>query len=46
MPERIALNREGNAVLVATDTASETKLSYALAQIERVRSTEPRGSAG
>jgi hypothetical protein len=43
-PEKIALNREGSAVLVATDTASGVRLSYALAQIERARSAEPRAS--
>jgi hypothetical protein len=42
VPERVALNREGAQVLVATDTAQNVKLSYALAQIERARSTEPR----
>ena len=42
VPERIALNREGNQVLVALDTAQDTKLSYALTQIERARSAEPR----
>jgi hypothetical protein len=41
VPERIALNREGNQVLVATDVAMNLKLSYALTQIERARSTEP-----
>jgi hypothetical protein len=43
-PERIALNREGNQVLVATDIVQNVKLTYALAQIERARSTEPRAS--
>jgi hypothetical protein len=43
-PERVALNREGNAVLVATDTAAGTKLSYALAQIERARTTDARAT--
>lgn len=43
VPERIALNREGAQVLVATDTATHTRLTYALTQIERARSTEPRG---
>ena len=41
-PERIALNREGAAVLVATDVSQNLKLSYALTQIERARSVEPR----
>ena len=41
-PERIALNREGAAVLVATDVVQNLKLSYALTQIERARSVEPR----
>jgi len=41
-PERVALNREGAAVLVATDVAQGVKLSYALLQIERARSVEPR----
>ncbi len=44
VPERIALNREGNAVLVATDTSQNIKLTYSLAQIERVRS-QPVGPA-
>jgi hypothetical protein len=46
VPERIALNREGNAVLVATDVSSNTRLSYALTQIERARSADPRGVNG
>lgn len=41
-PERIALNAQGAQVLVATDLASNVKLSYALVQIERARSSEPR----
>ena len=41
-PERIALNREGASVLVGTDVAQNLKLSYALTQIERARSVEPR----
>jgi hypothetical protein len=45
-PERVALNREGSAVLVGTDIASGVKLTYALAQIERARSAEPKASAG
>lgn len=43
VPERITLNREGAQVLVATDMATGTRLTYALAQIERARSTERRG---
>ncbi len=42
-PERLATNREGNLVLVALDTAQQVKLTYALAQIERARTTEARG---
>ena len=42
VPEKIALNREGNAVLVATDSSQGVKLSYTLTQIERARSTEPQ----
>lgn len=42
VPERITLNREGNQVLVATDVAANTRLTYNLMQIERARSTEPR----
>ena len=45
VPERIALNREGAAVLVATDTATQNRLSYAVAQIERARTIEPRSGA-
>ena len=43
-PERLATNREGNLVLVALDTAQQVKLTYALAQIERARTTEARGA--
>lgn len=43
IPEKIALNREGAAVLVGADATSGVRLSYALAQIERARSVEPRG---
>ncbi len=46
VPERIALNREGAAVLVATDTGQNVKLSYTLGQIERARSAEPRATQG
>lgn len=42
LPERVALNREGAQVLVATDIAQNLRLSYALTQIERARSKEPR----
>jgi hypothetical protein len=41
-PERIALNREGNQVLVGTDTQTNVRLTYTMAQIERARSTEAR----
>ncbi len=44
-PERITLNREGAQVLVATDVASNTRLTYSLGQIERARSAEPRATA-
>ncbi len=43
-PERLATNREGNLVLVALDTAQQVKLTYALGQIERARTTEARGA--
>ena len=46
VPERVALNREGAQVLVATDTAQNVKLSYSLTQIERARSAEPKGAVG
>ncbi|MBM4368884.1 MAG: hypothetical protein FJ102_21900, partial [Deltaproteobacteria bacterium] len=39
-PEKVALNREGAAVLVATDVATNTRLSYAIMQIERARTQE------
>ncbi len=39
-PEKIALNREGAAVLVATDVATSTRLTYAIAQIERARTQD------
>ncbi len=42
IPERIALNREGASVLVAFDTATGSKLSYPVEQIERIRSVPPR----
>jgi hypothetical protein len=42
VPERVALDREGNAVLVGTDQASGQRLSYRLSQVERARSTAPR----
>lgn len=45
VPERIALNREGAAVLVALDVESGNRLSYALAQIERARTTDKRAGA-
>lgn len=44
VPERLALNREGSCVLVAFDTATGTKLSYPVEQIERVRSIPPRNA--
>ena len=43
VPERVTLNREGVQVLVATDSATGTKLTYTLTQIERARPVEPRG---
>jgi hypothetical protein len=42
IPERLAVNREGNLVLVATDTGSGAKLTWAIAQIERGRLTDPQ----
>lgn len=42
IPERVALNREGASVLVAFDTATGTKLSYPVEQIERIRPTPPK----
>ena len=42
IPERVALNREGASVLVAFDTATGTKLSYPIAQIERIRVVPPQ----
>ncbi len=42
VPERIALNREGASVLVALDVESGNRLSYALAQIERARTTDKK----
>jgi hypothetical protein len=42
VPEKVALNREGAAVLVATDTVQNLKLSYTVSQIERIRTMEPR----
>jgi hypothetical protein len=46
IPERVALNREGAQVLVATDVAQNVKLTYAITQIERARSAEPRPAMG
>jgi hypothetical protein len=43
VPVRVTLKLEGAQVLVATDMATGTRLTYALAQIERARSTERRG---
>lgn len=43
VPERIALNREGAFVLVATEIQLNQKLSFALAQILRLRPVEARG---
>lgn len=45
VPERVALNREGAQVLVAQDVATQARLSYALAQVERCRTTEPKAGA-
>jgi predicted DNA-binding transcriptional regulator YafY len=46
LPEKVALNREGAAVLVALDVETGNRLSYALAQIERARTTEKRLGEG
>ncbi len=46
IPERIALNREGAAVLVALDLESGNRLSYAILQIERARTTEQKAGGG
>lgn len=46
LPEKVALNREGAAVLVAIDTESGNRLSYAILQIERARTTEKRLGEG
>lgn len=43
VPERVALNREGAAVLVAVDVPTQARLSYAVVQIERCRTADPRG---
>ncbi len=43
-PEKVALNREGAAVIVATDTATGARLSYSITQVERARTTEPSGA--
>ena len=40
VPERVALNREGALVLVATEITANQRLSFALAQILRLRSVE------
>ncbi len=42
VPERIALNREGAAVLVAFDVEAGMRLSYSVAQIERAQTTDGR----
>jgi hypothetical protein len=42
VPEKVALNREGAAVLVALDVESGSRLSYAITQIERARTTDKR----
>ncbi len=46
LPEKVALNREGAAVLVATDTATGSRLSFALTQIWRARPLERDSNAG
>lgn len=46
LPEKVALNREGAAVLVATDTESGSRLSFALTQIWRARPLERDGHGG
>ena len=46
IPERIALNREGASVLVALDLESGNRLTYAILQIERARTTEQKAGGG
>lgn len=41
-PERVALNREGALVLVATDLGLNQRLSFALTQILRLRAVDTR----
>lgn len=40
-PERVALNREGQLVLVARDLEKDERLTYRINQIERVRAVAP-----
>jgi hypothetical protein len=41
IPERMAVNREGDLVAVATDTGTGARLTWAVAQVERGRTVEP-----
>jgi hypothetical protein len=41
IPERLAVNREGGLVAVATDTGTGSRLTWAIAQVERARPVEP-----
>jgi hypothetical protein len=42
IPDRFALNREGEQVLVATEVTLQKQLSFPVAQILRLRSVDPR----
>ena len=42
-PERVAVNPQGQHVLVARDLAKDARLSYQLAQIERAAVIEGAG---
>jgi hypothetical protein len=41
IPERLAVNREGGLVAVATDTSNGTRLTWTLSQVERARAIDP-----
>jgi hypothetical protein len=45
-PERLASTRDGHAVLIARDIEQDARLTYRVAQIERIRTMDRRRKAG
>ncbi len=45
-PERLASTRDGHAVLIARDIEKDARLTYRIAQIERLRSMDRRKRSG